>query len=119
MWNVARQKTFTGTPPNNLILTTDGFGAAGEYNNLLVWGVNRQGENFYSQIQQSIVHRQVCDWNPVSGIKKHAIPADNKSATLTFGYDSSNQPVTGNACPTKFRFDWQKNNNSGTVYLWL
>ncbi|MDP1622856.1 MAG: hypothetical protein Q8M08_11020 [Bacteroidales bacterium] len=119
IWNVARQKTFTGTPPANLVLTIDGFGTVGDYANLLVWGLNRQGEHFYTQINQPVVHRQVCDWDPVSGIKKHAIPSDSKSATLTFGYNSNNQPITGNECPTKFRVDWQKQNNSGTVYLWL
>lgn len=119
IWNVARQKTFTGTPPDNLIMTTDGFGSAGGLDNLVVWGINRQGENFYTQIIQPVVHRQVCGWDPCSGVKKHAIPSDSKSATLTFGYNSNNQPVTGNECPVKFKVDWQHNNNSGTVYLWL
>ncbi|MEI7896256.1 MAG: hypothetical protein WCJ26_04430 [bacterium] len=119
IWNVARQKTYTGTPPNNLVLTTDGFGSAGGFDNLLVWGTNRQGENFYTQVIEPIVHRQVCDWDPCSGIKKHSIPGDSKSATITFGFDSNNQPVTGTDCPTKYKVDWQKNNNSGTVYLWL
>lgn len=118
-WSVARQKTYTGNPPENLILTIDGFGDEGTYNNLLVWGINRHGEQFYTQILQPVVHRQVCDWDPVSGIKKHTIPADSKSATMTFGYDSNNQPVTGGECPTKFRLDWQRHNQSGTVYLWL
>ncbi len=117
-WSVARQKTFTGTFPD-LIMTTDGFGTEAGFSNLVVWGVNRNNENFYTQILQSVVHRQACDWKPCSGIKKHQIPADSKSATLTFGYDSNNQPVTGNDCPVKYKLDWQKNNNSGTVYLWL
>ena len=117
-WNVARQRTFTGTP-TTLILTLDGFGSAANYNNLVVWGTNRQNENFYTQITQSVILRQVCDWDPCSGVKIHQIPSDSKSATLTFGYNSNNQPITGDACPTKFRVDWQKNNNSGTVYLWL
>ncbi|MEI6172174.1 MAG: hypothetical protein WCR01_00370 [Bacteroidota bacterium] len=119
IWNVARQKTYTGTAPGNLMLTTDGFGTSGEYSNLLTWGINRKGENFYTRIMQPVVHRQVCDWDPVSGIKKHEIPADSKSATLTFGYDSNDQPVTGDACPTKFKLDWQRNNKSGTIFLWL
>jgi len=118
-WNLARQKTCTGTFPDNLVLTTDGFGTSGEFSNLVTWGINRKGENFYTRIIQPVVHREVCDWDPVSGVKKHAIPADSKSATLTFGYDSNDQPVTGDACPTKFKLDWQRNNKSGTVYLWL
>lgn len=118
-WNVARQKTYTGTAPDNLFLTTDGFGEVEGYTNLLVWGVNRNGEQFFTRIIQPLVHRQACDWDPVSGIKKHDIPAKTKSATLTFGYDSNNQPVTGNDCPAKYKLDWVHNNQSGTVYLWL
>lgn len=118
-WNIARQITFTGNPPDSLIMTNDGFGSADGLDNLVVWGLNRQGEQFYTQILQPVVHRQVCDWNPCSGIKKHSIPSDSKSATLTFGYNSNNEPITGDECPTKYKVDWQKNNNSGTIYLWL
>ena len=115
-WNVARQLTYTGTP-GQIVLSIDGFGSAGEFQNLVVCGTNRQGEEFYTQIVQSVVCRQACDWDPVSGIKIHQIPADSKSATITFGFDSNNQPVTGNDCPTRYRIDWQKNNQSGTSYL--
>jgi hypothetical protein len=115
-WNVARQLTYTGTPAQ-LLLTIDGFGSAGEYQNLVVWGTNRQGEQFYTQITQSVVHRQVCEWNPVSGIKIHQIPSDNKSATITFGFNDNNEPITGDECPTRYRVDWQKNNQSGTFYM--
>lgn len=118
-WNVARQKTFTGVPPLNLKMVIDGFGTANNYTNLVVWGTNRQSQAFYTQIVNPVLHRQVCDWDPVDGVKAHFIPSANKSATLTFGFDSNNQPVTGAACPTKYKVDWQHNNNSGTVYLWL
>jgi hypothetical protein len=36
-----------------------------------------------------------------------------------WGYDSNNQPITGNACPTKYRVDWYSNNQGGTMYLFL
>ncbi|MFZ4521981.1 MAG: hypothetical protein ACOYNC_09755 [Bacteroidales bacterium] len=117
-WNIARQKTLSGTAPYNLVLTCDGFGSADGYDNLVVWGINRKGENFYSQIIEPVTRCQVCDWDPSAGVKKHSIPADSKSATLTFGYDRNNQPV-GNECPAKYKVDWQKNNHSGTVFLWL
>ena len=115
-WNVARQLTYTGTP-GQFVLTVDGFGSAGEFENLVVWGTNRQGEEFFTQITQSVVHKQACDWNPVSGIKIHQIPADSKSATITFGFYSNNQPVVGDDCPTRYRVDWQKNNQSGTMFM--
>lgn len=116
LWNFARQRVFTGNP-NELVMTVDGFGTADGYENLAAWGINRDGEQFYTQINQSIVHNDLCDWRPVTGIKYHQVPADGKSATITFGYDANNQPVINGDCPTKYRLDWVKNGNSGTVYL--
>jgi hypothetical protein len=118
LWNIARQQTFTGTL-GQLVMTVDGFGTEGNYNSLVVWGINRNGENFYTQISQPVVFREVCSWDPCSGVKIHQIPSMDKSATITFGYNSNNEPVQGDECPTKYRLDWQKGTNSGTVYLWL
>jgi len=115
-WNVARQLTYTGTP-GQFLLSIDGFGSAGEYQKLVIWGTNRQGEEFFTQITQSVVCRQACEWNPVSGIKIHQIPSDNKGATITFGYNDNNEPIVGDECPTRYRVDWQKNNASGTSFL--
>ncbi len=115
-WNVARQRTYTGTP-GEIVLTVDGFGTSGDYSNLVVWGTNRAGEEFYTQINQSVVHKEVCDGNPVSGIKVHQIPGVEKSATITFGYDSNNQPVTNGDCPTHYRVDWQNGTYTGTSFL--
>jgi len=115
-WNVARQLTYTGKPGQH-ILTIDGFGTAGNYQNLVLWGTERQGEEFFTQITQSVVSRQTCDWDPVSGIKIHQVPSDNKSATVTFGYNTNNEPISGDECPTRYRVDWQRNNKSGTSFL--
>lgn len=115
-WNVARLITYTGTP-GHYIRAVDGFGSADNFQNLVLWGTDRQGEEFYTQITQSEVCRQTCDWDPVSGIKIHQLPADNKSVTITFGYNSNNEPITGDECPTRYRVDWQRNNRSGTSYL--
>jgi hypothetical protein len=117
-WNIARQRTFTGTP-GQLLMTIDGFGTEGSYNNLVVWGVNRHGENFYTQINQPVVIREACSWDPCSGIKVHQIPSDSKKATITFGYNDLNEPVSGDECPTKYRLDWEKGTHSGTIYLFL
>lgn len=116
LWNVARQRTYTGTR-GELVLAIDGFGTAGDFSNLVTWGTNRLGEDFYTQITQSLVFRETCGWDPVSGIKVHQIPALEKSATITFGYDSNNQPVTGDDCPTHYRIDWQNGTYSGTRFL--
>lgn len=117
-WNIARQMTYTGTL-GAYVMTLEGFGTAGEYTNLVTWGVNRQGEQFYIRTIQSVEFRQVCSFNPCSGIKNIDIPSDNKGATVTFGFNDNNEPVTGNECPTKYKLDWYKNNQSGTIYLYL
>ncbi len=116
-WNISRRKTFTGTYPNDLILSIEGTGSSNGYDNLATWGLNRHSENFYTQINQAVVLKQSCDWKPVSGIKKHQIPSDSKSATITFGFDSSNLPITGNACPTRYKIDFVKGSYSGTLFL--
>jgi len=70
-WNVARQTTFTySTTDNQYILTIDGFGSADTYSNLVLWGINRNSEQFYIQILQSVVHRQYCGWDPCTARKK-------------------------------------------------
>lgn len=115
-WYVSRQRTFTGSL-GNLVLTIDGFGTDAGYSNLVCWGINRNGENFYTQITQSVVLEQTCEFDPCRGIKIHQIPSDNKSATITFGYNDQNQLISGEECPTRFRIDWVKNIHSGTIYL--
>jgi len=117
-WNVRRQITYTKVN-DKYVMTADGFGSADGYDNLVIWGVNRNSEQFYIQILQSVVFRQVCQFDPCTGQKKIMIPSGDKGATLTFGYDSDNQPVTGTDCPTKYKVDWYKGSNSGTLYLFL
>ena len=116
VWNIARQRTFTGSLIN-LVMTTDGFGTADSYSNLATWGTNRNGELFYSTISQSVVHKQHCDWNPCSGVITHEIPSVSKSATTTFGYNSNYQLITNGDCPTYYKLDWVFGPNSGTIYL--
>jgi hypothetical protein len=122
-WNIARQRTYSGIYPDQMTLTIEGFGSASTYSNLVTWGTNRNNEDFYTQINTPIVCRQICEWDPISGVKVQQIPSDSKSATLTFGYNDSNQPIgavsTASDCPTKYKVDWVKNGNSGTVYLFL
>ncbi len=115
-WQITRNRTITGVP-GSLLVTHEGFGTAGGYNNLVVWGVNRHGEDFYTQITQGVVFKQACGWDPCSGIKVHNIPSDSKSATVTFGYDANQQLVSSGTCPTHYKFDWVKGNYSGTLYL--
>jgi hypothetical protein len=115
-WNFNRHLIFTRVN-QMLVLKTSGLGNADGYNNLVIWGVNRNGEQFYDQLILLNVFKQQCDWDPCEGQRKIMIPAVNKSATLTWGYDKDNQLITNGDCPTKFRVDWSINGQSGTIYL--
>jgi len=117
-WYLARQKTFTGSQ-GNYMLSIDGFGSSGSYSNLVAWGVNRHGEDFYTSIPQTVVFSQLCGKDPMSGQKVHEIPVGSKKATLTFGYDANLQLVAPGSCASHYRLDWEKNGNSGTLYLAL
>jgi hypothetical protein len=116
VWTLARQDTYTGSLIA-LVMTEDGFGTADGYTNLTAWGTNRNGEQFYSSITQSVVYKQLCNYDPCSGIEIHQIPSASKSATITFGYDSNNNPITNGDCPTRYRIDWVIGNKSGTFFL--
>mgnify|MGYP006991944639 FL=1 len=115
-WNVSRKKTFTGIAASNLLeVKIEGTGSANGMTQLVTWGINRNGEQFYTQILTPLILKQSCYWDPASGVKKHSIPDDNKSATLTFGLDSNGNTVNSSNCATHYRVDWEKNGNTGTI----
>jgi len=119
-WNINRKRTFTGTQ-GQILMTVDGQATVNGYNNLVVWGINRNGEDFYSQINQSVVHKQACGWEPEAGVVVHQIPDNNKKVTVTFGFDDNNNPVpiSGSSCASRYRIDWENNGHSGTAFLQL
>lgn len=115
-WNMARRKIFTGTQ-GQLQVAHQGFGSSGEYTNLVTWGIDRLGNEFYTQIVEPIVFKQACDWNPVSGVKKHYVPGKNLTFTTTFGFDANNQPVTNGDCPTKYKLEIERNGFVRTLFF--
>lgn len=119
-WNIHRKKTWTGTP-GNLILTAEGLGAADGYTNLESWGINRHGDNYYNSVTTPIIFKESCDADACAGGGVIYIPANDLTATVSFGYDGNGQVVdpNGSTCPTHFRVDWTKGNNSGTFYVAL
>ena len=98
-WNISRTKTWGGTYPDQLTVTYTGNGYAGGYNNLSLWGADRNGETFYAQIITPIMYSESCHWYPIWGVFVYQVPGIPKSATVTYGYDSSHQLVSeGNMC---------------------
>jgi hypothetical protein len=120
VWTISRQHIWTGTYPNNLSVSVTGFGSNSGYNNLVEYGLNRKGEQFYTQINTAILYSNTCvsyQWTPIWGVLIHQIPSVPKSATITFGYNSSDNLVTIGDCANYFRMDWVVKTYSGTIYL--
>jgi hypothetical protein len=116
-WTLRKTRTFSGTYPTQLEMTVGGFGSDGGYNNLIEWGANRKGENFYTQITTPILYSESCGWDPIWGVLIHQIPSVPKSAAITFGYNSSSQQVTQGSCADYFKLDWVIKTNHGTIYI--
>lgn len=118
LWHIAREVSYSGAE-GSYVITGDGFGAADGYTDLECWGTNRAGEDFYSIVLSPVVVKQACGYDPCSGSVKHDIPAENKNATVEFGYDDDNLLITNGDCPARFRLDWDVNGNQGTLFLQL
>lgn len=119
-WYVSRLKVYSGAP-GSLVVNMTGTGSADGYTGLESWGVNRNGDSYYNSVTSAIVMKEACSWDPIAGGGIISIPAEDISATVTFGYDSNAQlvDVNGTTCATHYRVDWTKGNNSGTFYVAL
>jgi hypothetical protein len=115
-WNIARSKVFFGSL-EELYCAFDGFGSENDYDNLVLWGTDREGTAFYTQITESHILSANCDWHAVSGIRTYNIPAEETTVTVTFGFDENDQPIQEGDCPVKFKAEWVQGNNFGTVYI--
>ncbi|MDD4555339.1 MAG: hypothetical protein PHP04_14135 [Bacteroidales bacterium] len=115
IWQMARQRVFTGALGSRLITTT-GLGSDGSYNFLVFWGYTRSGVLFHSKIIDAITHREVCNKLPGTGTKTLHLPGANNN-TVTYGYNSMNKPVTGSECPSRAKLEWEATGYSGTLYL--
>lgn len=101
-WNIARMKTFTKSV-DGYIITISGFGEADGHTNLVEWGTNRRGNEFYTEITEPVVYSQTCDYNPSSGKKIHYV--GTREIEVTLGTDSSGNPVT-DGCADYYEVVW-------------
>lgn len=115
-WHLHRMMVYSGSP-GNLQLAINGFGNQQGQNNLMTWGTDRDGRKFFIRVDESIVFSQVCQWLPYSGIQQYHYPQEDLDATVTFGYNDNNEPISGSECPTRYRIDWQQHGQSGTIFL--
>lgn len=115
-WKLHKMMVYSGTP-GNLQVAVNGFGNQQGQNNLLAWGTDSEGRNFRVQCDESVVYRQACQWLPCSGILQYTFHQEALQATVTFGYNANNEPISGSECPTHFKLDWSQQGQYGTIFL--
>lgn len=115
-WHLTKMLVYSGQA-GNYMLAVNGFGNAQGFNNLLSWGVDREGKQFFTQIGEAVVFKESCQWLPYSGEQLYTIPGEGLKATVSFGYNENNEPITGSECPTRYKLLWQQHGQSGTIFL--
>jgi hypothetical protein len=115
-WKLHKMMVYSGVP-ENLQVAVNGFGNQQGQNNLMSWGTDREGRKFRVQCDESVVFRQACQWLPCSGILQYSYPEEDLQATVTYGYNDNNEPISGSECPTRYKLDWSQQGQSGTLFL--
>lgn len=103
IWSVARLKTISKKDTIYQI-TIAGDTTYNLTPGVAVWGTNRKGDSFYTQISTPIQANSNCGWwRPTAGVKVHK--GITRQLTVTFGVDASgNAAATG--CPEKYKINW-------------
>lgn len=101
-WQIARKRTIASSG-GVYSVTVAGDTTLSGIPKIVVWGTNRAGNTFYTQISQDVVWSSQCPTGPSSGVKVHKGIA--REITVTFGVDASGNPVTG-TCPYGFKIGW-------------
>jgi hypothetical protein len=112
-WNIARQRSWS-LVNGELSLEIAGFGAASNYSNLVSWGTNRRGYEFYTEITSPVISSATCDYNPSAGEMTHYVR--NRTIDAVFGVDVSGNPVT-TGCPDYFKIIYTGLNGKSTTAI--
>jgi hypothetical protein len=96
-WFVSRKITY-GNSNDILSLTISGTGIAGGYTDLVTWGTNRFGDQFYNRITTPIVSNSTCGFRyPIAGERVHILlladGAITNTVAVTVGSDGCGNGV--------------------------
>lgn len=94
-WNIARKYTWTNVS-NTVTLSVEGDTIIGSYSKLILWGKNRFGQDFYSQLKTPAVFGLTCKSRPITATRTNTI--ERKEGNIT-----SEETVTTSAtCLTTY-----------------
>ena len=100
-WQISKQRVFTYD--NGIVMTTTGTYSDGTDDNIAIWGTNRFGDAFKSQISEPKIFRQDCDFRLTAG--QNIVTNSLGVSVITYGLDADGNPT---GCP-----------GTGTYYLKL
>ena len=108
-WYLSNKRTFTNMS-GILAVSIEGTGTADGNSNLLVWGKNRNSNDFYTQISSPIVYNAMgsnkCPGLFISGLK--SFKGLTHEMSLTLGLDKDGNPVDQGSsnCPSFYKIVW-------------
>jgi hypothetical protein len=107
-WSVARQLSYGYSAGNGASLTISGDTTVNGTSGIVMWGTNRFGHTFTTQIKTPIVTSSDCFWFPSQGERLHIVtdPATSKfvSTDETF--------INGGKCATGYTITFTKLNGT-------
>jgi hypothetical protein len=102
-WSVARKVTFNSSGPNRAVVI-EGDTTVNNIANTVVWGTNRNGDNFYTAISTPLEANNTCGWHkPVAGVKTHE--GISRKIMVTLGLDASGNAVSS-GCAGFYKIKW-------------
>jgi len=97
-------------PKAPLLFIVSAWGDTLGYKNLATWGINRNGNYFFTQITSPIIAASACNWDPSMGACKHTLTTSDTTytATLKFGLDANGNQIlpSSQTCPDHFKINW-------------
>jgi len=93
----------------NISITGLGTDATSAYTQLINWGINRNGDNFYTQIISPIKSTGTCDFFPCGGQISQTIVSTSTSESanivITYGVDVSGNSLSS-GCSSYYKYAW-------------
>lgn len=106
-WTESYSRTLRKLDFGNFVAITKPTSTGLPYTNVVRWGTNSNGANYYNTIEDSI-QSQLCfgNWKRFDGKYTIYSDANNGPTQLILGYNNSNSPIASNCEAAKIKVLW-------------
>lgn len=106
-WNESYTRTLRKLDFGNFVSVTKPASSGLPYSNVIRWGTDSKGGNYYNSVEDSI-QAKLCygTWKRFDGKYVIYSDANNGPTQLILGYNNSNAPITSNCESAKLKVLW-------------